>query len=252
MSGRVLRESIEICARYCKTLSPRAGEVRLKLLADNAVFRLDSLRRETTSASSLIDITGLFAFQQLFQWLVGTDLQLQRVCIGPIEREDVMPFLKLFRAPVLTGGGVYTLEFPRHLLDLPVVRTPAEFPRFIKVYPCGVFDNNANDLPQQIAALLTAALRHEKALPTQEALAITLNIPLSTLRRNLGRAGTSYSQLKEACLRERAQDLLCEDNVAIGEVAARLGFSDTTSFRRAFRRWVGRSPSQWRARRAKA
>ena len=100
LSARTLREAIELCGRYCAMLHPRAGRLSLERDCSLASVQLDSLRPETTTASSLADITGLFAFRQLFQWLVGADLRLRQVRIGPIERDDVLPFLLLFGAPV--------------------------------------------------------------------------------------------------------------------------------------------------------
>lgn len=248
LSATHLAEAIELCRRFCAMLHPRAGQLGLQVRGDTATFHLDSLRPVTTTASALVDITGLFAFQQLFQWLVGIELPLRQVGIGSIRRDDVMAFLKLFRAPVLAGGKNYTLEFNRSALDLPVVRTQSEFSRFFSVFPCGVFELTANPLPQQVSALLYAAARQGEGLPTQQQLAAGLGIPLSTFRRRLAGAGTSFRHLREACLRDVAQELLCRGDRAINAIAAQLGFGDTTAFRRAFARWTGESPGNWQRR----
>jgi len=76
LSACSLEEAMQLCARYCETLYPRAGRIELRINRNMASFCLDSLRNNPTTASSLVDITGLFAFRQLFQWLVGVDLQL--------------------------------------------------------------------------------------------------------------------------------------------------------------------------------
>lgn len=245
LSGRSLGEAIAICTRFCAMLHPRAGRITLERLGDGASFRLDSLRPEVSMASSLTDITGLFAFNQLFQWLVGTDLQLQQVRIGPIRRDDVLPFLKLFRAPVLAGGHDYALEFPASMLELPVVRSPAAFPPFFEVYPCGVFLDHTVDLAQQVEAVLAAAARQGTRLPTQEELAQTLGLSLSTFRRRLARSGVAFRQLREECIIQRARALLERGDMSVAEIAAHLGYSDAAAFRRACRQWTGVSPTRW-------
>ncbi|MFT4614666.1 MAG: AraC-like DNA-binding protein [Bacteroidia bacterium] len=243
-----LAHAIELCRRFCAMLLPRAGQLGLRVHGDSATFYLDSLRPETTSASNLVDITGLFAFRQLFQWLVGVDLPLRQVGIGAMRRDDVLAFLPLFRAPVLSGGKHYSLEFAKSALNLPVVRGRNEFPEFFAVFPCGVFDMTANELPQQVSALLYAAARQGGGIPTQREVASSLDIPFSTFRRRLADKGAAYLQLREDALRDIAQELLGRGEVAVNDIAAHLGFSDAAAFRRAFIRWQGESPSAWQQR----
>jgi AraC-like DNA-binding protein len=246
MSSSHLEEAMAICSRFCQMLHPRAGRTDLTVNRGVASFRLDSLRGHTTTASSLVDITGLFAFRQLFQWLVGVELQLLQVSIGPVERDDLLPFLKLFKAPVLTGGASYALDFPAAALRLPVVRTPREFEDFFAVFPCAVFEDTRRDLADQVASLLTASLQRGQGAPTQAQLAGTLGLPLSTFRRRLAQSGTSFRALRASCLQETARYYLQRTDLAVGEIANRLGFSDPGAFRRAFREWTGTAPGDWR------
>lgn len=252
LSGGSLADAIQLCAAFCNMLHPRAGQASLKTRGDVATFSLNSLRGSTTTAASLVDITGLFAFHQLFQWLVGVDFPLQQVGIGPIEREDVLPFLTLFRAPVLAGGDSYALTFKTAVLSLPVVRGSYEFSSFFEVFPCGVFEPGGSALPEQVLALLFAWVRQGDGAPSQQVLAGTLGISLSTFRRRLLVAGATFRQLREQCLRRSAEELLGDTNLAINEIASRLGFSDTPAFRRAFRQWTQLSPGAWRTARTQS
>jgi len=248
LSAVDLREVILICQRFAQMLHPRAGRMRLETAAGQASFRLDSLRGQASAAGSLVDITGLFAFLQLFHWLLGRELPLRQVRIGPIRRQGVLPFLRLFRAPVLAGGEDYALEFDAAALDLPVVRTPSEFGAFFHSFPCAVFGPRAHSLPAQVAALLAAALHHGAPLPSQVQLAADLGLPLSTFRRRLQQGGSSYRVLREAALRHGACEALALADRRIGDIATSLGFADSATFRRAFLQWFGVSPSTWRER----
>jgi AraC-like DNA-binding protein len=228
-------------------LSPRAGQVTLTSNDETAIFQLDSLRRARSSATSLVDITGLFSFLQLLQWLGGVEFPLQLVRIGPLEREDLMPFLKLFRAPVLAGGDQYSLEFPATHLARPVVRTRAEFTEFFALFPCAVFSNPAHGLTQQVDALISAAVMQGRPIPSLTEVARTLERPPSTFRRQLQRAGTSFRLLREDSLAAQAQRLLTRGDLSVEEIASKLGFSDASTFRRAFRKWRGIAPTRWSA-----
>lgn len=248
LSATDLREAIGICEGFARMLHPRAGSIRLVTTADRASFRLDSLRGQASTAGSLVDITGLFAFLQLFQWLLGRELPLQQVRIGPIRRQDVLPFLRLFRAPVLAGGEDYALDFGAAALGLPVVRAPSEFAAFFHSFPCAVFGAHAYSLPAQVSALLVAALRHGAPLPGQAQLAADLGMPLSTFRRRLQQGGSNYRSLREAALRTAACEALTQPDRQISAIAASLGFADAGSFRRAFAQWFGMAPGTWRER----
>jgi AraC-like DNA-binding protein len=247
LSGADLAQCIDLCRRFSEMLTPRAGRIVLETAGASARFVLDTQRAHPCAASNLADISGLFAFSQLLQWLVGRDLPLERVSIGPLPRDDVLPFLKLFRAPVLAGGDHYALEFRREALAWPNVRVAGEFEGFFEVFPCGVFETTFTDLPHQVSALLHAAVHQGQRIPSQQQLARTLDIPLTTLRRRLALAGRPFRQLREECLRESATQLLQRGDLGVAEIAQRLGFSDAGAFRRAFQRWMGMSPSAYSA-----
>lgn len=246
LSARSLREAIQLCVQFSNMLSPRAGHLRLVIRKPGVSFRLDTPWTNPTMANSLVDITGLFAFRQLFEWLVGTELRLERVGIGPVERMDVLPFLTLFGAPVLQGGRYYTLDFASDTLDLPVTRTPREFETFFRVFPCGIFEDTCRPLNEKVASIVSASLQQGAGVPTQIQIAAGLGIPLSTFRHQLLSLGTSFRKIREQCVQQAAAQFLGREDIPIADVSALLGFSDPGSFRRSFRRWAGMSPSEWK------
>ena len=73
-----------------------------------------------------------------------------------------------------------------------------------------------------------------------------LKISRATLARRLQSEGMTYQALKEELRRDRAIALLAS-NASIGEIAERVGYSETSAFTRAFRNWTGVSPRQYRA-----
>lgn len=68
-----------------------------------------------------------------------------------------------------------------------------------------------------------------------------------TLRRKLEAEGTSYSELLSSVRHALAVDYLGTTLLSVEDVASALGFSDTASFRHAFKRWTGRTPNAYRA-----
>ncbi len=67
-----------------------------------------------------------------------------------------------------------------------------------------------------------------------------------TLQVKLEQEGTSFAALADDFRRERALTLLSQPDLAVTAIAARLGFSTPSAFTRAFRRWMGMAPSDYR------
>jgi len=66
------------------------------------------------------------------------------------------------------------------------------------------------------------------------------------LQRRLKEEGTIFSELMDACRHKLAIKLITEKKQPIFEVALALGFSDQSNFTRAFKRWTGTTPHQYR------
>ncbi|MAA74755.1 MAG: AraC family transcriptional regulator [Salinisphaeraceae bacterium] len=98
-------------------------------------------------------------------------------------------------------------------------------------------------LTGQVRALLLGRLGLVSGI---EEVAASLSISTRSLRRKLEAEGNSYRQIVEAERRQLAEQFLCSSQVTLDEMAIHLGYSDTASFTRAFRRWFGMSPGAYR------
>jgi AraC-like DNA-binding protein len=82
--------------------------------------------------------------------------------------------------------------------------------------------------------------------PTLAAAARRLGVTGRTLQRRLAAEGTRFASLVDDVRRERAEAFLRAGDVAVAEVSWLVGFSEQSAFTRAFRRWTGRSPTEYR------
>lgn len=246
MSAIDLRQAIAIVSDYCAALEPRGGQLRLTETPQYARITLNSLRSETTTTSLLVDVIGLFSFYQLFQWLIGVPIPVQQLLLGKIQREQTLPFLVLFGAPMLTTQEDFSFDFPRHFLDMPMVRRPNEFDDFFRVHPCGIFDRSQTPLEHQIESLLVASYQLGQPAPTQEDLAATFGLSLSTFRRKLQGHDRDFLSIRNRAKLTVAQDKLAKSNESINDISGSLGFSDASAFRRYFKHVTGTTPNEWR------
>jgi AraC-like DNA-binding protein len=77
-------------------------------------------------------------------------------------------------------------------------------------------------------------------------LARAFNMSVRTLQRRLAECGTNYSALLDEARRELAMRFIGEEGMAVKEATYVLGFSEPANFARAFRRWTGLSPTEFR------
>ena len=82
--------------------------------------------------------------------------------------------------------------------------------------------------------------------PALEDVAEMLGMASWSLQRRLREQGLSFSQLVDNVRRELANRYLRQPQLPISQLALLLGYSETSAFSRAFRRWFGVSPRQWR------
>lgn len=95
------------------------------------------------------------------------------------------------------------------------------------------------------AGAVTDLLR-EGSRSSLGAAARALAVSPRTLQARLVQEGTSFAELADGLRRERALTLLSQPDLAVTAIAARLGFSTPSAFTRAFRRWTGSAPSDYR------
>jgi AraC-like DNA-binding protein len=89
----------------------------------------------------------------------------------------------------------------------------------------------------------------EQGEPRPADVAQVLGTSERTLQRRLKEGARTFSDILDEVRRELASSYLCDERLAIFEIAFLLGYSETSSFHRAFRRWTGVGPQEFRARR---
>ncbi len=93
-------------------------------------------------------------------------------------------------------------------------------------------------LAQRVRRLLDDSAHY----PNQTALARSLHMSSSTLKRQLAQAGSSFSQLLEDSRRQRAIAALLVGQLSVQQISERLGYSDQANFTHAFKKWTGVTP----------
>ncbi|MGY2375656.1 AraC family transcriptional regulator [Pseudomonas sp. SDO524_S393] len=137
--------------------------------------------------------------------------------------------------------------FSADCLDLPIKRSAEELKRFLAHAPANILVKYRD--PDSFAARIKHDLRQmpPDTWPETEGLAASLCISASTLRRRLAEEGQTYQGLKDGVRKELAIVWLAEPQISFADIATRLGFADTSSFYKAFRKWSGSNPGHYRS-----
>ena len=156
--------------------------------------------------------------------------------------------LAYWGVPIAYGSRDYALIYDYSVAALPVRLRAADLPRPNAVFGevANLIESNLRVSPANVPIVERVADLMLKQTVSANALALQLNLSPRTLRRRLAQSNTSLQEVRQRALNARAKRLLSQDHLA-GEVAEELDYADERSFRRAFIRWNGISPSKYRS-----
>lgn len=156
-------------------------------------------------------------------------------------------YTELLCAHRFSFGQVATeAEFDPELLVAPLVTTDPATATLAERY-CAVEAPRAAPAMQGLSAQVRDVITKSGTRRIgQEQVARALQTSERSLRRALGEVGTSYQQIADDVLRVRAEERVRSGDAKIEHIAQELGFADARSFRRAFKRWTGRNPNEFR------
>ncbi|HEX4485863.1 MAG TPA: AraC family transcriptional regulator ligand-binding domain-containing protein [Terriglobales bacterium] len=159
---------------------------------------------------------------------------------------DPGPFERFFGGQVIFGSHEDALLLDRRLCDLPLPESAPELVVRFEKYAASMIRQMQGqpDFVDSVRAALEEGILHGKG--RQSDIARHLGITVRTLNRHLSTAKTSFHQLRDDLLRTRAEKFLAENEIPIAEVSYLLGYAEPSTFHRAFRRWTGQTPCQWR------
>ena len=111
-----------------------------------------------------------------------------------------------------------------------------------------VHDPCAPDTGRRVQQIITTLLAGPRPAARIDIVAETMGTSVRTLQRRLRAAGVTYSEVMQRARRAAAQQMLKDGGAGIAKVARALGYSDPAHFTRAFQRWTGFTPRDFRAR----
>jgi AraC-like DNA-binding protein len=177
--------------------------------------------------------------------LCGPDWKPIEALFAHRQPEDLGPFRQFFRAPLRFDAEQNALVFSAAWLNHRLSAADPELRRLLQKQIDALDARHRDDFPAQVRSVLRSALLtgHAKA----DQVAALFSIHSRTLSRRINAFGTSFQDLVDEGRFEIARQMLEDSAMQVSQIAAALDYADASAFTRAFRRWSGTTPADWRA-----
>lgn len=190
---------------------------------------------------------GMSYVKTLCDEAYGPEFSFLRVDMRRPEPGCVDMFRGRFKAPIVFGADTNTLYLSKEvaLKELPTAN--ADLARVNEEIVAAYLEQiEQGTVSKQVRTRLVEQLPSGNV--SQESIAASLYMSTRTLQRKLQEEDTSYKELLTETRHELAMRYMSASNSQVSEVAYLLGFSEVGNFTRAFKRWTGMAPTEFRSR----
>ncbi|MFN1834262.1 AraC family transcriptional regulator ligand-binding domain-containing protein [Balneola sp. MJW-20] len=261
VASRMVLDDYGVLGLTWKTcLSPRDMFVRCErffiLMTDTLLFKIEDegdtgsiylLREATRRGIEISNESSLVAALTVINKVTGADIRPLKATFIHDNPGTVTPYEEFFGCPVHFGQKHNRLIFRSEDLDTRSIKADKSINRFmierLKERADGeevVIDQLIRDTTELIKDALPSGI------PFAGDIGRHLGMSTRTLSRRLSEKGTTYRQLVHDTQKKMSTELLRNTSETVSEIAFQAGFSEQSAFNRAFKRWTGQSPLEYR------
>ncbi|MEM6415498.1 MAG: helix-turn-helix domain-containing protein [Pseudomonadota bacterium] len=199
--------------------------------------------------SGMTNHAGLALFYRVLGEIASDGIELARVEVATNCFGGVTAYTEYFGAEVREHSSRSALVFHRSFLEKPTSYASTELFQYAKTYFELIKERHTHlARSDDLARLKSAIYRNaEQGRFDGASAAAIAGFSLRSAQRILGENNLTFTGVITDARREIATDLLSQSQFSVDKVGQVVGYSDVRSFRRAFRRWTGMSPSAFRA-----
>lgn len=248
MSCKTLAEVVVILERY-ERLIDEVNDTRMVLLGDKAGLQWLPRVKAPVPALMQLSLSSWCVFARRYTGHAELVADVHFTFPAPA---DITPYQRIFGGTIAFNQPVTQLVFPLQYLQLPITHHDADTHRILLSQAQSQFEalNAENTVQQQLRDAITRRLTSSGGV-TLEQLAEDMGLASRTLQYQLEASGTSYRQLLDEVRTQLARFYLSDPDMALVDVAFLLGYSEQSPFNKAFKRWTGETPGEYRKRMGK-
>jgi AraC-like DNA-binding protein len=245
VSSRTVRDANEVLRRYVQLVNG-ALDYSIEIQSDRAISRFIS-RVPLSRAAADFQLGALYSASR--RWLPAPPRAYSEIWFSYPEPRDTQEYARSFPDSTVRFAAPFdAIVFDRRYLDFPMPHADPKLHALLRKQLDHAIAElpPAHDLRRRVRKLIMAELASGN--PNADHIAERLQMSRRTLTRQLLQDRTSFKALLEEVRRELAERALITEDVGMAEIATRLGFAEPNAFYRAFKRWTGMTPSEFRER----
>jgi AraC-like DNA-binding protein len=217
--------------------------IRYRLDGEFVHLQFDEAGLERKLREFLVD-RDMAAAAALLKGIVGRDFRLAEVRLKQSRgalAADVHEYEEAFGVQPVFGSTDNVLIFDARFLDYPLPMANPSAALMCEQLCTELLEKRRSKMGA-VAIVNQYLGLDSNQVPKLGDMAALLNTSERTLKRMLAREGTTFRELVRQFQLRRSAEYLNHSNLSITEIAARLGFSDASSFSQSFKRWTGVAP----------
>lgn len=241
VTQQTLAECLEVVCRFCAELFPPL-EMSIRIEGKEGSLVINENITLAPYSHFFYELNAV-SFYNIFLHLVGGEAQPYFVEFSYPEPEWGNIYRRYFRCPVFFNRAETRIVGDARLADY-------ELPLANKLMAMSAEKTLFENIPTRAARLLPLRtrrllMRYYGAFPSLENAASELGMSGRTLRRKLAEGGTSYQQELDTVREKLSKQYFMRGGQSVTELALLLGYTDSSAFAKAFRRWTGTSPTEF-------
>jgi len=242
LASSSLRTAFERLSRYARVIQEKLT-VDLREDADCFYVRIDphlpapnERTRENGQLAALITICRIIA---------GPRLTPARVCFQQPQPPDTSYYYELFQCPLEFGAAETTLVLKRADVDKRLTGSNDQLARLNEhIVVKYLAHASKEDIVNRVKAAILEGLPNGAV--TENTVAEGLHMTPRNLHRKLRHEGTAFKELLTGVRKDLARQYIQDRSKSLTEISYLLGFSEVSSFSRAYKGWTGQPPSEAR------
>ena len=224
-------------------LQAQGVEIGLAVDGGRALFSY-AIAQEGVAGNDQVGDGAVAAQYNIMRELCGSDFKALAAWFVRPPPNSLEPYRNFFKVQLRFNAPIYGLEFSSSWLTRRLPATDEALAQLIAEKISTLENQKAEDLSQNVRRLMQTALAFNHV--DARHIASMLGMHVRTYHRRLRTRGTSHRELLDQTRMALACRLLEYSSKDIAEISELLGYAESRSFIRAFKRWTATTPARWR------
>jgi len=248
ISAKTIKHSLRRSANYWN-LFANSFKHRVLISSGRVFYELPELESSKPPLNNYAAESVLSSAHRFHCWLAGQFIPLTAVSLPfdePYYSDEYKPLF--YGAPIKYKQSCASIEFETRYLNLEIVQTSDTLDQYLAGNHLSLLyqPKHYRAISDQVRQWLSKTITQGNYQATLNQAAVHFQISQQVLHRRLQAENTSFKEIKMQTRRDIAIKLLFSKHYKIEEIASKVGFSEPSAFIRAFKRWTGSTPLNYR------